>query len=267
MDVEIVGEGRDLVLLHSLLSDRSSFMELAARLSGARRLILVNLPGFGASPPAEPLDGYADRVAETLDALGIAGPTDVLGNGLGGFVALILAVRHPAKVGKIVLIGGGVVFSEAGRATFRGLADKVQREGMASVADVAVKRMFSDDVIAAHPELIADRKAIFEAIDPAVFAAAARSLATLDLSEELSLIRSPVLIVVGEKDAATPPAMGRELAERLPDASMVELPGVGHAPHIHAVEEVVRAITPFLDMRVAKLPSPSRASSAGGRSS
>ncbi len=253
MDVEILGDGPVLVLLHSLLSDRSSFDPLAAALASTRRLILINLPGFGTSPPAEPLGGYADRIADALDALGIAGPADILGNGLGGFVALTLAIRHPAKVGRIVLIGGGVAFPEVGRATFRGLADKVEREGMASVADIAVKRMFTDEVIAAHPELIAERKALFTAIDPAVFAAAARSLATLDLSDELASIRNPTLIVVGEQDAATPPAMGRELAERLPDASMMELPGVGHAPHLHAVEEVVRAITPFLDLRVPKL--------------
>jgi 3-oxoadipate enol-lactonase len=253
MDIEIVGAGRDLILLHSLLSDRSSFQQLADALSPHRRLILINLPGFGSSPPAEPLAGYADRVAEALEALGIAGPTDILGNGLGGFVALTLAVRHPAKVGKIVLIGGGVAFPEAGRATFRALADKVEREGMAAVADAAIRRMFTDDVIAAHPEMIAERKALFAAMDPAVFAAAARSLATLDLSDELAAIRNPVLIVVGENDAATPPAMGRELAERLPDASMIELGGVGHAPHLHAVEELIRTLTPFLDLRAPKL--------------
>ena len=62
LDVEIVGEGRDVVLLHSLLSDRTSFDPLAARLKGERRLILVNLPGFGKSPPAGPaISDYADR--------------------------------------------------------------------------------------------------------------------------------------------------------------------------------------------------------------
>jgi 3-oxoadipate enol-lactonase len=252
MDFEIVGKGPDLVLLHSLLSDRSSFEALAAALAPHRRLILVNLPGFGTSPPAAPLEGYADRVAEFLDALGIAGPTDILGNGLGGFVALTLAARHPARVGRIVLIGGGVAFPEAGRATFRALADKVEREGMGAVAEAAVRRMFTDEVIAAHPEMIAERKARFAAMDAEVFAAAARALATVDLSAELAAIRSPVLIVVGEKDAATPPAMAKELSGRLPDATMVELAGVGHAPHLHAVEEVVRAISPFLDRPMPK---------------
>jgi 3-oxoadipate enol-lactonase len=94
MDVEIVGEGPDLVLLHSLLTDRTSYAALAARLAPQRRLTLVNMPGFGASPPAEPLAGYADRIADLLDELGLSPETDVLGNGLGGFVGLTLALRH-----------------------------------------------------------------------------------------------------------------------------------------------------------------------------
>ena len=127
------------------------------------------------------------------------------------------------EFGRLVLLGAAVAFPEQGRATFRGLADKVEREGMAPVADIAIARMFSEDFIAANPTIVAERKAIFLRIDPAVFAAAARALATLDLSADLASIRNPVLIVTGEKDGATPPALGRALAERLPDARFVEL--------------------------------------------
>ena len=65
LDVETSGSGPDVVLLHSLLTDRSSFAELAGRLATERRVALVNLPGFGKSPPAEPLAGYADRWPNT----------------------------------------------------------------------------------------------------------------------------------------------------------------------------------------------------------
>src|SRR5690606_20426215 len=70
LDVEIVGKGRGLVLLHSLLSDRTSYEPLAARIAGERRLVLLNLPGFGASPPAgAALADYADAVAQVFDDL------------------------------------------------------------------------------------------------------------------------------------------------------------------------------------------------------
>jgi 3-oxoadipate enol-lactonase len=251
LDIESNGTGRGIVLLHSLLTDRTSFAALADRLGIERRVTLVNLPGFGKSPPAAPLKGWADRVADMCVSLDPSAKPDLLGNGLGSFVALTMAARHGAQIGRIVLLGAAVAFPEQGRATFRGLAEKAERDGMAPVADIAVARMFPEDFIAAHPEIVAERKAVFLRIDPSVFAAAARSLATLDLSAELDLIRNPVLVVVGEKDGATPPALGRALAERLPDASFIELPGVGHAPHIHALDLLVTTIAPFLGLREA----------------
>src|SRR5690606_31084004 len=74
---------------------------------------------------------YADAVAGVFDDLALPPETDVLGNGLGGFVALALAARHGARFARMVLVGSAIAFPEAGRATFRALADKVERYGMA----------------------------------------------------------------------------------------------------------------------------------------
>jgi 3-oxoadipate enol-lactonase len=250
LDVEIIGKGRDVVLLHSLLSDRSSFEPLAARLAGQRRLILVSLPGFGASPPAgSALSDYADALAAAFDDLKLPRETDVLGNGLGGFVALMLASRHGARFGRMVLVGSAVAFPEAGRATFRALADKVDKDGMAAVADAAMRRMFPEPFIAANPEVVAGREAAFRRIDPVVFAEACRMLAALDLDPDVARIRNPTLIVVGAADQATPPALGRALADRLADATMLELPGLGHCPHIQDPDAFVAAIAAFLELR------------------
>jgi 3-oxoadipate enol-lactonase len=250
LDVEIVGRGRDLVLLHSLLSDRTSFEPLAARIAEQRRLILVNLPGFGTSPSAGPALGeHADAIAGLFDDLALPPTTDILGNGLGGFVALHLAIRHGEKFERMVLVGSGIAFPDAGRATFRGLADKVEQSGTGVVATVAMRRMFPDAFIAAHPEVVAGREAVFRGIDVAVFAAACRALAALDLAPELPKVRNPTLIVVGTEDQATPPALGQALADRLTDARLTLLPGLGHCPHIQDPDAFVAAIGPFLGLR------------------
>jgi 3-oxoadipate enol-lactonase len=250
LDVESFGEGRDLVLLHSLLSDRTSFDPLAAGLAGERRLILVNLPGFGKSPAAGPaFSDYAERVAALFDDLALSQETDVLGNGLGGLVGLSLAIGHGMRFDRLVLVGSAIAFPEAGRATFRALADKVEREGMAAVTAVAMRRMFPERFIAAHPEVVAGREAVFEQIDAAVFASACRALATLDLAADLPRVRNRTLIVVGEQDEATPPALGRALAERLADARLIELPGLGHCPHIQDPDAFAAAVAPFLGLR------------------
>ncbi len=250
LEIEDVGSGPPLLLLHSLLSDRTSFARLATLLADRRRSILVNLPGFGASPPTEPaLAAYAERVLELCDELALPPDTDVLGNGFGAFIALAAASRRSESFGRLVLAGSGVAFPEAGRATFRGMAEKVERDGIDSLADAAMQRMLSREFIAANPDIIAERRAAFTAIPPDVFAGACRALATLDLSAELSRIRNPVLVVVGSLDPATPPALGRDLAERLPDARMIEMPGIGHAPHVEDPEGFLAAIGPFLGLK------------------
>ena len=262
LDVRIVGEGRDLVLLHSLLSDRTSFEPLAARIAGERRLILVNLPGFGGSPPAGPaLSDYADAVAAMFDDLALPPGTDVLGNGLGGFVALALASRHGARFARLVLVGSAIAFPEAGRATFRALADKVEQSGMAAVVDAAMRRMFPAPFIAANPDVVAGREAVFKRIDPDVFASACRALATLDLSDELLKVRNPTLIVVGAEDQATPSALGRALAARLANSQLIEMPGLGHCPHIQDPDAFVAATAPFLGLRAKRAETGSRPSS------
>jgi 3-oxoadipate enol-lactonase len=249
LDVETFGAGADVVLLHSLLTDRSSFLPLARLLAATRRVSLVSLPGFGASPPAEPLAGYAASVADFC--AGLPGRPDIIGNGLGSFVALTLAARHGDRIGRLALIGAAIAFPEAGRATFRALAEKAERDGMAPIADAAMARMFPEDFIAAHADLIAERKAVFLRIVPSVFAAASRALATLDLAADLPRIANSVLVMTGDKDTATPPALGRALAERLPDGHFIALPGLGHAPHLQDPERVLATLAPFLGISAA----------------
>src|SRR5258708_20598426 len=85
VEVESLGAGRDLVLLHSLLAERSAFDRVAPLLARKRRVWLVSLPGYGASSPAgTDVEHYADRIAELLEALRLPRETDVLGNGFGG---------------------------------------------------------------------------------------------------------------------------------------------------------------------------------------
>jgi pimeloyl-ACP methyl ester carboxylesterase len=250
LDVKIVGEGEPLVLINALLSDRSAYEPLAERLVGERRLIMVNLPGFGSSPKtAKSIEDYAEAVAGLFDDLSLPPSTDILANGLGSFVASKLAIRHGQKFRKLVLVGSGAAFPEAGQATFRALADKVEADGMAAVAGAAVKRMFPDGYIAAHPDVVTERERVFKSLDPQVFAMSCRLLAALDLGPDLDRIRNPVLVVIGSVDGATPPAIGHDLARRLPDARAVEMAGVGHVPHLQVPDEFIAAIAPFLGLK------------------
>jgi pimeloyl-ACP methyl ester carboxylesterase len=109
--------------------------------------------------------------------------------------------------------------------------------------------MFPDDYIAANPAVVAERERVFKSIDAEIFAMSCRLLAALDLGPDLDRIRNPVLVVIGSADGATPPAIGHDLAKRLPDGRAVEMAGVGHVPHVQVPDEFVAVIAPFLGLK------------------
>ncbi len=241
IEAETMGQGSPVWLFHSLLADAGSCLPLAHALAPTHHVVVPHLPGFGGSPPAGPgLEPVADRMAEAIRAAGA--PVAVIGNGYGSFVALMLALRHPDCVTRLVLAGTGAAFDEHGRAAFRGMASAAGSKGLAAIADVAMRRLFSPAFQAANPELLAERRERFLATDPAVFTAACEALAGLDLRDAVAGLRLPVLVMVGEGDEATPPRMARELAALVPGARLVELPGLAHVPQLQDVGAFVGGI-------------------------
>ncbi|HEY2029636.1 MAG TPA: alpha/beta fold hydrolase [Myxococcales bacterium] len=244
-DVEVRGEGPDLLLLHSLLTDRESYALVAPRLSRSRRVSLLALPGFGRTPPAGPtVEDFADSVARYVETLPT--PPDVIGNGFGGFIALALAARHGAKIRKLVLADTGACFPESGRAPFRGMAEAVEKNGMEAIVQTAVRRIFPEPYLAAHPEALAQRREVLLKANPRNFASACRALATLDLRPALAGIKNPTLVMVGTLDAATPPALAREVAAGIPGAKLVEIQDCGHCPPLERPDDFLAAVEPFL---------------------
>jgi 3-oxoadipate enol-lactonase len=210
-------------------------------------LIAFDLPGFADSDFVDGgLDAVADRVAEAIAALELQRKPILLGNGYGGFVALMTAIRHPDIAQRLVLADCGAAFSEPGRAAFRGMAEAAQKGGLSAIADVAMRRLFAPEYQALHPELIAQRKERFVALDPRTFRTACLNLATLDLRGQLATVKTPVLVLVGEADEATPPPMSRELAAGLPDAQLKVLAGCAHVPQLQAPEMFIDAIRDFI---------------------
>ena len=246
------GEGPALFLFHSLLSDRASFDAIAPRLSQSFRVIVPELPGFGASPAVSGgLAAVADRMAEAVKDGAGGGEAIVLGNGYGGFVALQMAIRHPGIAGRLILADCGAAFPEQGRQAFRNMAAASKAKGLSAITDVAMRRLFAPEFQAQHPDLMRDRREAFLRSDPAVIEAACAALAELDLRPELRKVKIPVLVLVGEHDEATPPPMSRELAAGLPDARLRIIPGCAHVPQLQSPGIFLEAIGDFLPASLA----------------
>ncbi|HVJ55578.1 MAG TPA: alpha/beta fold hydrolase [Aliidongia sp.] len=243
----IEGEGRPLVLLHSLLADRGSFDRIVGPLSRRFRVIAPDLPGFGGSTPVEGgLAAVADRMAAAIGKMTESERPILLGNGFGGFVTLQMAIRHPALARRLILADCGAAFSEPGRQAFRTMAAAAAAKGLEAIAETAMRRLFAPEFQAAQPALMGERRAAFLRTDPETFQAACQALAGLDLRGEVGSVRLPVLVLVGSEDEATPPPMSHELAGLLPDARLEILTGCAHVPQLQMPEAFLAAIENFM---------------------
>lgn len=250
VNARVSGDGPPLVLFHSLLSDRASFDRIVPDLAASYRVIVPELPGFGASAAVVGgLPEVADRMAAFVREAASGEDVIVLGNGYGGFVALQMAIRHPGIATRLVLADCGAAFSEPGREAFRNMAAAARSRGLAAITPVAMRRLFAPDYQEAHPDLMREREGAFLRTDVDVFHAACLSLAGLDLRPDLSKVTVPVLVMVGDQDEATPPPMSEELSALLPDARLHVLKGCAHVPPLQAPDAFLEAIGAFLQIK------------------
>jgi 3-oxoadipate enol-lactonase len=242
------GAGDHLLLLHSLLTELSVFERVLPELAASRRVTCINLPGYGASAPSTlgSVADYADHVARSMEALKLPATTDVFGNGFGAFVALELAIRHGARFRRLVVADTVAAFPEPARAPFRGMAEKVRANGMQAVLETAIGRMFPAGFQAAHPEIVAQRKARLAPADAGCFARACLALAALDLRPRLGGIRNPTLVMCGALDQTTPAALAQDVARAIPGALYREIADSGHCPMLEQPQALVAAMTAFL---------------------
>ncbi len=243
-----LGSGRDLLLLHSLLTEMTVFAGIEAALAKTRRLTLINLPGYGESAPipAASVADYADHVAAVLAALRLPHATDVFGNGFGGFVAVALAARHGARFDRLLVADALIAFPPPAKDPLRGMATRVETEGMSAVLDAAIARMFPPAFVAAHPDVVAARKAALAGAHAPSFARACRALAALDPTPELSRIRNRTFVTAGELDLTTPPAGAAELAAAIPGAQFRPIADCGHCPMIEQPAQLLELFEEFL---------------------
>ena len=250
VDVIQRGTGPHLLLLHSLLADRSSFDLIAPALAQRYRVTLPNLPGYGGTAPLRPpvtVEDYAHWVTQVIATLDLPASTAVLGNGLGGFTAVALAARHGHLFGKLLVVDALAGFPPAGKEPLRSLAARVQSAGMAAAVEPAIRRMFPEHYSNAHPALMAERQHALAAADANAFRHACLALAAADLMPSLGLIRNPALVIAGADDLTTPAALARELAAGIAGARYAEIADCGHCPQIQQPRALIALITDFLD--------------------
>ncbi|MET9674874.1 3-oxoadipate enol-lactonase [Streptomyces sp. NPDC006482] len=215
-------------------------------LARRHRVIRFDLPGHGdtptgtlgdAAPGTTAMADLAGLVLDLADELGV-GQFGYAGISLGGAIGAHLAVHHPERVTSLALVCSSARFGEP--AGWRDRAALVREKGTGAVAPAALGRWFTPDFAGTHTadRLVDD----LCAADAAGYAACCDALATYDLRGALSRIAAPTLVIAGRADTATPPAHARDLADGIPDASLLELAGAAHLAPAERPEAVLTAL-------------------------
>ena len=205
----------------------------------------------GGTPPPYTLDDMADDAAGLLDELHVRA-AHVVGASMGGFIAQLIAVRHPSRVLSLTSIMSGPGGPDAVPADAEAAAVLVQpppstREGRIA-QDMAGRRILKggqDPFDEAYERWRAER-AVDRAYRPA---GAARQLAAILAApsriEPLRSVRIPALVVHGTDDRLVPVDNGRKVAGAIPGARIIEIDGMGHQLPVRAWQPVVDVLVEF----------------------
>jgi 3-oxoadipate enol-lactonase len=213
------------------------------------RPVALDLPGYGARPPVDTMtfDMLAEDVEQSVDRLGLECPV-IIGHSLGGMIAQSCLRRRPTGYRAAVLSGTSPAFGnpsgdfqKAFVAARLGPLDEGRT--MADMApDIAVQLM-GPDADPANRALMID---VMGAISPRTYRAAVQCLVGFDERANLGQIGVPVLCLVGSLDNNAPPAMMERMAGKIPGATYVLLPGLGHMPNLEAPSAYDQVIFDFL---------------------
>ena len=242
------GQGEVVVLLPPFPFDRRVWSaNIPALVAAGHRVLAIDYPGFGHSPPVSPeafsLTAIAEATAALLEKLALVQVT-LVGLSMGGYVALAFAACFPTKLRALVL------------ADTRASADsEVARQGRAQALETIATRGVEAYLAGALPRQLAP-DAPSDALNVILRVAEKRSaplvaaLAALrdrpDRTDTAARIACPTLVIAGAEDQITPAAEMRGLAHTIRGARFVELPGAGHLSNVEAPAPFNKCVVEFL---------------------
>jgi pimeloyl-ACP methyl ester carboxylesterase len=233
-----VGTGEPVVVLHGWGGRIESMAPVISCLSTARRVVALDLPGFGESPGPATAWGTADYARFVRGVLGSAGigAADFVGHSFGAKTSLYLAATEPEAVKRLVVAGS------SGLRTPPSLKARLKR--VVSRAGRAAGRL--------GPPGRALRAALYRRIASEDYRNAGSLRPTFvkvvneDLAPLLSDVAAPTLLVWGTADDAVPVAHARAMERAIPDAGLVLFEGAGHFAYLDEAERFCRVVRHFL---------------------
>jgi len=232
------GQGEPLILLHGLFGALSNFEKLVEHFKHTHKVIVPILPLFDLDILHTSVGGLAKYVHKFIETKGYNN-VHLLGNSLGGHVALVHVLKHPEKIKSLILTGSSGLFENGMGDTYprRGDYEYIRKKTEVTFYDpkTATKELV-DEVF----EITRNRLKVIKII------ALAKSAIRNNLGEELNNVKQPTLLIWGNNDTITPPFVAREFNRLIPNSELHFIDKCGHAPMMEQPEEFNVILDKFL---------------------
>ncbi len=250
---EIAGEGEPLVLVHAGIADCRMWGDQVEAFAGRYRVIRYDLRGFGKTAMVEGPFSHHEDLRGLLDSLGV-GRAHLVGCSMGGGAVLDFALRHPERVGMLVLVGSAVSgfegdFGPPEQWDELVAADEAGDLGWVSELEVQIwvdgPGRGPEDVEAGVRDLVREMNLI--ALETEASGLGEELPPEPPAVDRLEEVLAPSLVIVGDSDQPRTLAAADLLARKLPNARKVIMTGVAHLPNMERPDEFNRLVLDFLE--------------------
>lgn len=248
MHYEISGRGPWLTLSHSLAANSSMWDPQMEVLNQHFTVLRYDIRGHGqtqATPGPYHLSQLSDDVHALLVHLGIQS-THWIGLSLGGMIGQTFAIQHPEMISHAVIADSSGKGAPNAAMMWGERAKLALSQGMAPLVEPTLLRWFTQDYREKNPDLMAQIGQMIANTPSEGYAGCCAAIAGLDTLEKLRELRTPCLVMVGEQDMGTPPAMSELIHQHWPASRCVVLENAAHIANIEQAQAFTESVMDFL---------------------
>lgn len=232
------GSGEPILFLHGLFGGLSNFTSLITHYRTTHLVVVPMLPLLEMDLLHTSVSGLQKFVNRFIEFRGYQN-VHLMGNSLGGHVALLHTLKNPARIKSLILTGSSGLFENGMGDTYpkRGDKEYIRNKTALTFYDPA---MATDELVNEVFEITNNRMKVIKII------ALAKSAIRNNLGEELNQIKQPTCLIWGNNDSITPPFVAKEFHKLIPNSELHFIDKCGHAPMMEVPEEFNKLLDGFL---------------------
>ena len=237
-----------VTLSHSLATNLSMWNPQMEALASQYRVLRYDTRGHGGTDAPEgpySFEQLAEDVVGLLGALGIS-KTYFMGLSMGGMIGQILAIRHPELLIGLILCDTSSHVPDDARPVWGERIQAVQAEGMEGQVEPTLERWFTGPFRKSRSAELDPVREMIRRTKPAGYIGCGYAIRSLDLTDQISRITTPTLIIVGEEDPGTPVTAAQAIHAQIEGSELVIVESAAHLSNMEQPEAFNQAVLAFL---------------------